>query len=204
MNAGETAAWNKLKQLSAREVAVRAGVEYHEHTGSFVLPVFGRPYRAATDECSITKMEDHHVHAEDLTHFGLLVPLYLASCAQAEPTGRLVAPESLPQGRAFFTGRHQLPTEVIAHHFGSSPDRFVETGQRIGGVPAAHGDAAIAIPAFPRVPVILVLWLGDLEFPARAQILLDETAPLHLPLDALWATLVMTSQAMIQLAGPHH
>jgi hypothetical protein len=33
---------------------------------------------------------------------------------------------------------------------------------------------------------------------------LDATAQSQMPLDALWATMVMTSQAMIELAGPHH
>ena len=93
---------------------------------------------------------------------------------------------------------------MVAHHFGSNPKHLLEAGAELGGKAASHGDAAITIPTFPRLPVTVILWVGDLEFPARAQLLLDETAPQHFQLDAIWAALLMTCEAVIQVAGPHH
>lgn len=206
MLAGEKKAWKKLSQLGADEVTGRAGVDYHGERGGYILPVFGQPFLADSREQAVTGMGNghHHFHTDELTHFGLLVPLYLVSCSSENPTGRLVSPQALEHGNTFFRGRHELPTEIMAHHFGSHPDRFMKVGCKLGGVPAGHGDAAVAVPVFPRLPVTLILWVGDLEFPPRVQMLLDETATLHFPLDALWATLIMTSQAFIQVAGPHH
>jgi hypothetical protein len=44
----------------------------------------------------------------------------------------------------------------------------------------------------PRIPVTLILWLSDEEFPARADLLFDSTCEIHLPLDILWSIAMMT------------
>ncbi len=204
MLAGEKEAWKRLELRDPQEAADCAGAEYWGDDDVFVVPVFGQSYLVDATAREIRAIGVHDFELEDRTHLDLLVPLYLGACSRAEPSGRLVKPQSLPGGAAFFKGPHELPEEVIAHHFNSTPDRFVEVGLRLGGRRAEGGDAAVTVPAFPKLPVTLILWLGDLEFPARAQLLLDETASDHLPVDALWALMVMTSRAMIQLAGPHH
>jgi hypothetical protein len=38
------------------------------------------------------------------------------------------------------------------------------------------GDASYAFWALPRVPVLVVYWLGDEEFPSSAQILFEASA----------------------------
>ncbi|MFC1957153.1 DUF3786 domain-containing protein [Chloroflexota bacterium] len=50
-----------------------------------------------------------------------------------------------------------------------------------GGQKADLGDASVAISAFPRVPVTLVLWQGDSEFPPSASIMFDATVTDYLP-----------------------
>lgn len=202
MLAGEQEAWKKLNRLGAAEVARRSGAEQRD--GGLVLPVFGQPCLVDSVRQTIDNLGNSHFHAGELTHFGLLVPLYLTDCAAVEPTGMMVSPLALPHGSTFFRGPHELPLEVIAHHFGSNPDKFLEVGLELGGSSVDHGDAAVTIPVFPRLPVTLILWTGDLEFPARSRMLVDETATMHFSLDAIWAALVMTAQAMTHLAGPHH
>ena len=205
MLAGELEAWKKLEALDPYEVAERAGVEYWDEDDVLVVLVFGEPYIVNVTEREIREIgPHHHFHALESTHFGLLVPLYLASCTESEPMGTLVAPRSLSHGASFFKGPHELPTDVIAHHFGSNPTHLVKVGQKLGGSPSSHGDAAVTIPAFPRLPVTVILWVGDLEFPSRSQLLLDETVTRHFQLDAIWATILMTCEALVQVAGPHY
>ena len=204
MLAGERKAWEKLESVEPFAASENAGAEYWEDDGVFVVPVFGQAYLVNPDEREIREIGLHGFHLEESTHFNLLVPLYLSSCGPAEPTGKHVAPQTIPGGHAFFKGPHELPLEVIAHHFGSNPDNLLAAGKKLGGETVELGDASVTIPAFPKLPVTIILWVGDLEFPARAQILLDETAPLHLPIDALWATMIITAEALIHAAGPHH
>jgi hypothetical protein len=205
MLAGEKTAWEKLEAMDPMDIAQRCDLEYWEEEDALVIEVFGAPYVVDIQQRQIREIgPHHHFHLEDSTHFDLIVPLYLSSCAGVVPGGNLVAPQSLPGGQAFFRGPHELPLEVLAHHFGSNPDAFKRVGLQLGGEAADHGDAAVTIPTLPRVPVTVILWVGDLEFPARAQMLIDETAPSHFAVDAVWATLILTAEAMIQVAGPHH
>jgi len=53
-------------------------------------------------------------------------------------------------------------------------------------------DAAVRLHPFPRIPVVVTLWLEDAEFPARADILLDSTCDLQLPTDVLWSIAMMS------------
>lgn len=204
MLVGEEKAWEKLETVDRVTASENALAEYWEDDDVFVVPVFNQAYLVNVDERKVKEIGVHGFHLEESTHFNLLVPLYLASCMPVSPTGKHVAPQVIPGGHSFFKGPHELPLEVIAHHFGSNPNHLIETAKKLGGVPAELGDAAVTIPTFPKLPVTVILWVGDLEFPARAQLLLDETAPAHLPVDALWATLIMTAEALTQVAGPHH
>lgn len=205
MLAGEKSAWEKLESMDPLDIAERCDLEYWEDEDAFVLEVFNSPYVIDIQQRQVREIgPHHHFHAEESIHFNLIAPLYVASCSDTMPGGGLIAPQSVSGGQAFFKGPHELPLEVLAHHFGSNPDNFLRAGRELGGEEVDQGDAAVRIPTLPRIPVTVVLWVGDLEFPARAQMLLDETAPSHFPVDALWATLILTAEAMIQVAGPHH
>ena len=201
MLAGELEAWKKLELRDPEEAAACAGAEYWEDEDVFVVPVFGQAYLADPEAREVREIGLHEVDLEEATHLNLLVPLYLASCTNPEPAGKVISPLSLPGGAAFFKGPHEIPNEVIAHNFGADLEKFSETAQALGGRAVDGGDAAVLIPVFPKLPVTMIIWTGDLEFPARAQMLLDETAPLNLGIDALWAAMVMTAEVMVRLGG---
>ncbi|MEA3358683.1 MAG: DUF3786 domain-containing protein [Thermodesulfobacteriota bacterium] len=61
------------------------------------------------------------------------------------------------------------------------------------------GDAAICLPVFPRVPVILILWEKDDEFPAEVNVNFDATISKHLPLDCIWAMINVVSKWMTMI-----
>ncbi len=204
MLAGELEAWKRLELRDPVEAAVCAGAEYWEDDAVFMVPVFGQAYLADPDARTVREIGLHENDLDELTHLRLLVPLYLASCADNEPTGYVISPLSLPGGAAFFKGPHEIPNEVIAHNFGTDPGLLLETAAKLGGRTVDGGDAAAVIPVFPKLPVTIIVWAGDLEFPARAQMLLDKTAPDHLGIDALWAALVMTAEVMVRLGGHKH
>ena len=69
------------------------------------------------------------------------------------------------------------------------PDGIAAAIASLGGRPltsaelATNADAAWVIDALPRVPVALLWWDADDEFPARAELLFDRTATNHLPTD---------------------
>ena len=53
----------------------------------------------------------------------------------------------------------------------------------------------------PRVPLRVVLWEGDEEFPSRVTILVDRTADSQLALDALLSLAQYVASALVQEGG---
>jgi len=79
-----------------------------------------------------------------------------------------------------------MPTAEVERRFGHDQEGFLAAGSRLGGEKVEAGDASVQLQALPRIPVQLVLWLGDEEFPSKITILLDRLVDQHLPLDVLY------------------
>lgn len=111
----------------------------------------------------------------------ILILHYLCNQAQAKETGQFISFKEIPGGEIYiqpFTNRAIRP---MVQFFGEQPARLLEAAQRIGGYSVKMGDAAVTFWVFPKVPVTLVLWGADDEFPASGNILFDSSAPDFLP-----------------------
>lgn len=111
----------------------------------------------------------------------ILILHYLANRVQALESGQFISYKELPGGGIYiqpFTNRAIHP---MVQFFGEHPERILDLGKRIGGLPVKLGDAAVTLNVFPKVPVTLVLWGGDEEFAASGNILFDRSASEFLP-----------------------
>jgi hypothetical protein len=124
---------------------------------------------------------------------------YLAVAKDMALTGRHIRPESLRGGQNFFDTTHELPLKELALKYGAGEGRelFLKMGMALGGRAVGFGDAAVELHPLPRVPVTLILWMGDDEFPPRADLLFDSSADYHAPLDVLWSAAMLTALAML-------
>ncbi len=125
----------------------------------------------------------------------ILILHYLANTTVTLEEGKLISYKELPGGTIYiqpFTNRSIRP---LAKLFGAVPQRLVEVAALIGGQRVANGDAGVTISVFPRIPVTLVLWGADEEFPASANILFDASASSILPTEdyAVLASLVVAT-----------
>ena len=48
------------------------------------------------------------------------------------------------------------------------------------------------------MPITLIFWQEDEEFPARSYLLFDETCEQHLPPDILWSVAMMCALVMLK------
>lgn len=106
----------------------------------------------------------------------ILVLHYLVNRLPAVQTGQLISYKELPGGNIYiqpFTNRAIRP---LVSTFGANPENLVKIASQIGGEPVKLGDAAVILKVFPKIPVTLVIWGADDEFPASGNILFDSSA----------------------------
>jgi hypothetical protein len=197
---GEARAWELLGASDPRDVCDRAKATYAEPEG-YTLPVFGFPVLVDPVARTITgSSPEAGLVLAKVGYFSRLSILhYLLGARPLEPSGRLVSPMELLSGQFFRGGSHDLPLDKLAARFCADPDGLVGAALRFGGHQVSYGDAAVELSPFPRVPVTLVFWCEDEEFPARAYLLFDDTCEQHLPPDILWSVAMMC--ALVVLKG---
>ena len=127
----------------------------------------------------------------------LILLTYLVRSQELELSGEFVNEKQLPGGETFFRGPHHLSTGSLEQVFGEDRIAFLSAGEGLHGTVMDLGDAAVRLPVFPRVPVILILWEKDDEFPARITVNFDATVSSHLSLDIVWAMIHVVSQWML-------
>jgi hypothetical protein len=196
---GEREAWDLLDRVDPADVGTRAEVPFDPSSGSYVLTSLGQDVRISLQTRDILGGSPAgEFLVKDLGHLSRVSILFYLIYAKDLPvSGRLVKPALLPGGEIYVRGAHALPLHRIAEEFAEDPERFLDKGNRLGGLESEHGDVSLTLFPFPKLPVLLALWRQDDEFPSGCTLLFDSTCELHFPSDVLWATAMMTVQMML-------
>ena len=199
ISSGEEKAWEILKGLHPADVCKNASVFYDEKSDHYVLKSFCSDFQINVQE-KIIKSPDHSGEVI-LNRYGYFFVhsclWYLIHSKDIPFTGRLSSPASLRGGDIFFRGSHVLPLDRLAKAYGTDKQSFIEKGKELCADSLTYGDASIQLFPLPRVPVNLVLWTGDEEFPSRAEMLLDSSCEIQLPLDIIWSIAMLSVLVMI-------
>ncbi len=110
----------------------------------------------------------------------ILLLHYLALAKGVPIANKFIAFKELPEGAGYFPTFSKRSIEPLTEHFGREPHWLIEAAERLDGRKVDYGDVAVTINGFSRVPIILVLWRGDEEFPPRGNILFDASIPSYL------------------------
>jgi hypothetical protein len=190
-------AWEELSILDPSDVCQRTEVQYNPQKGEYSLKSFNSEFLISPvkREINPSPESDHRwLHGiEELFNISAIQYLIKAKCAG--PSKKLVNPGDLKGGDIFFRGSHILPLDTLAQRYRKSPQDFLLAGELLGGKALSFGDASVELGPFPRIPVTLILWKEDEEFPPRMSLLFDSTADQHLPIDILWSIAMITVQA---------
>ena len=186
---GENKAWGILETLSPEDLCRNASVDFDRGSGCYLVESYGMDFIVSLPGKRITSQSTgSDVLLQRLGGFFRLSTLWYLVKARGIPcTGRLVRLQQVKGGDIFSRGSHVLPLEKLALKYGRDRTGFLEKGKMLGGEEMKLADAAVRLHPFPRIPVVVTLWLEDSEFPARADILLDSTCELQLPTDILWS-----------------
>ncbi|SHO49304.1 DUF3786 domain-containing protein [Desulfopila aestuarii] len=176
-----------LSELDPNEVISRTHCTFDSGKNCYTLPVW-------TGSCAIYpgRAEVEWQAGSSVLHeyFSLFAVHYLLSAKDIQPAGQWISEKDMAGGATFFRGPHAIPTQLITEKVENSCDRFHQLCRDYNGSPLAMADAAAVFSITSRIPVAVLYWAGDDEFPAEAKLLFDKTLPDHFALDIVFALAV--------------
>jgi Domain of unknown function (DUF3786) len=175
------------------ELAARCAVEFlpldpaaresrGDAQGEFHLEMWGKPTRLSYPEL----IARDALSGQDLpSYLQAMLLYYFATCDGFPAAGEWIAFSELPDGR-FYAQAFQGYTGVpLAQAFGEDLTAFSQAAEACSGERRfSFGDMAYAFQALPRVPLLVVFWQGDEDFPSTCQVLFDASISHCLPTDA--------------------
>lgn len=189
--------WEKLVELDPKTVAHNAQCAHCDKSGCFAISLLNRRYEVCPEERTIFP-ENMPTCKQAGFIEQLCILAYLINIKDFPLCPEVVSPEKLEGGQFFFRGPHELPTKKLEDVFGRTPERLFEASSSLETEQCDYGDASIQISVLPKFPVVIVIWAEDEEFPARASFLFNRSISGQIPLDAVWATVNLTADTIMQ------
>jgi hypothetical protein len=189
--------WEQLLGRDREETARRAGCIYLPECDSFTISLLSTEYAVYLGSRTISDAAEPPGSPPAGFLEQLCVLAYLVGARDQPLAGKLVSAEKLDPGGFFFRGSHRIPVEKLEKAFGCDSRLLDQAGSKLNAKSLSFGDAAIEILVLPRIPLTLIIWVADQEFPARASILFDQTVSAHLPLDVVYAAALLTIDAVL-------
>jgi hypothetical protein len=182
--------YRDLAKMDPEDVCTRALCRYDGHKGCYILSVWGEEYAVFPEAYKIMRLGDDKSTTHTL--FGLFMVHYLLTAKEIPISKEWISEKDIPGGVTFFRGPHEIPAYLIEKRFGDDLDGFCDTCGQLGGIPLDMADRAYSFRIAPRIPVAILLWKGDDEFPAESKMLLDRSIVEHLALDIVFSLAVET------------
>jgi hypothetical protein len=196
---GTDKAWDLLQGLDHSVVCKNASVAFDQNSGSYIVPSFCYDFYVNTTDRTIKSpaTPGEHILKKYDYFFVHSCLWYLIYVRDIPLSLKLIQPVNLKGGDVFFRGSHALPLENLAQRYGNDKAAFLKKGEEICGALQSYGDASLKLFPFPKIPVFLILWLKDEEYPPRADLLFDSTCEAQVPLDIIWSIAMVSLLVML-------
>jgi hypothetical protein len=162
-------AWSKLTDSNIQALSADAGASFHNSEIS--LPTFNQ---VITIDITTKSMR---IGSEELAIFDKILALhYLLGCDRSKPTGNLISFAQAPGGEVYYSAFKKRSIDRLAEMFGDDPESLLKAGSLLGGESLEMATAAVQLFVYPMLPVVVLIWQGDDEVAAAANLLFDESA----------------------------
>ena len=180
--------YRELADKNSEDVCHRTGSRYDKDRQCYELEVWGDVYNIYPHGHRIQRQgKDSPVVHEYLSIFMIH---YLLTTVEMVAENEWISEKDIPGGPTFFRGPHAIPTELITKTFQNDIEAFSHCCRALRGEPVEMGDAAFRFQVTERLPVVLLYWQGDDDFPPEARMLFDRSISRFLALDVVFALAV--------------
>ena len=174
----------KLSQESFETIVQRSGFEPSDGQ-SLHIPFLDRTYLVSFPLFEFKDQADSE--KEVPIQEQVLILHYLMAVEVPDLNGRWVSYREIPGASFYFGAFVKRAVDPLKKVFGQNISGFSRAAEKLGARIIENGDAGFEFRVLPAVPLQLILWEGDDEFPAEANILFDETIGRILsPEDVAW------------------
>jgi hypothetical protein len=169
----------EFKKKDPQVLSQNSGAVYQlESQGAVLtLPLIHR-------EIKVTWPEGEMITPEGTKELSLqeqgLIMHYLVQASGAPLTGTWITFREIPSGEFYYSAFVKRAKDPLVQTFGDNPGLLLVLGIKLGGSKGQEGDASICFQVFPRIPVCLILWAGDDEFPPDGNLLFDASISKYL------------------------
>jgi hypothetical protein len=170
----------KLAEVDLAEAATSLGGQFID--GDLEITSLGTPFLINHEGIWKKNRKDPNISVR------IVLCHYLLQAGQGDLTGEWVSYRDFKDS-AFFISNFQVNTEErIARHFSGKAAGLESAGKHLHGRPYEEfqtGDVCYYFQALPRVPLLLVFYDKDEDFPASCKVLFDRSAPIWLDMECL-------------------
>jgi len=194
--AAKKLAAEKLASEPLETIAARSGFTA-EGADALEVSFLGRNLRVSYPGFEFVAEGDTEIPVQDQ----VLVLHYLLAPGGAV-SGNWVAYREIPDASFYFSAFVKRAIDPLKKTFGADVYLLKKAAGKLGGKAIDAGDAGFEFDVFPRVPIQLILWEGDEEFPPEANILFDENVgDLLSPEDIAWLAGMLVYRLMGMARG---
>jgi len=118
----------------------------------------------------------------------IVAAYYFLHAGQGDLAGNWVSYRDFKDGAFFHASFSQLVEQKIARDFSGRLEDLDRAAEGLDGRPLSAGlggDRCYLFPALPKVPLALIFYDRDEDFPSSAKVLFDSSAPLFLDMECL-------------------
>lgn len=174
----------KLAGVSITEIAACSGFET-ANNADFNIPFLNRTYQVSYPDFKFTDLADHA--AEVPIQEQVLVLHYMGAMKSIVPAGKWIAYREIPGASFYFSAFVKRAIDPLKKMFGNNVAGLKNAAEKLHATPIDVGDAGFEFQVFPKIPLQMIVYEGDEDFAAEANILFDATAGEFLsPEDAAW------------------
>ena len=184
----------KLSECDFQESADRLGLEYID--GGIQVNFLKREYRITFD--GVEPLDGQPVNVNNRS----VLLYYLLSKGQGDPENSYILFESIPRMIGGLNIQNRLENTPLERYFGNDYVKFSEAAVKLGGIEeeSQMGKHLWKFNVLPKIPLQIIFYKADDEFPVNIQIMLDKTALQFLEFECLAFMVGCFVRALIKTA----
>ena len=166
----------ELQKADLEERCARSGALWKPEEETIEIDFLNRSYLVRLPTFEVVFAEEAPPIRERI-----LLLHYLQKASGTKLSGEWIAFTQVPGGELYLGNFRARSVDRLVRAFGGREEKLAEVAGTVGGDTAEYGDVSLQLRGLPQVPVMLVLWRGDEEFPPSGNILFDATVTEYLP-----------------------